>query len=211
MKHALLATLALLTIVDVACTPQAEEARSNSPVTLSNADSSAHRPDAPERDSSADATTHADVSDTSGGPELMQTVREATMQRQGEWYRVVIPYTYTNRTGDTVYLTNCNGDVSPSLQRRVGGAWEGWWYPVMNECLSPPVVIAPGAVYRDSLDVMIGEQDREVYDVLVESRALDVRLDWQQALTSFSARKYPFGPQLPIEQRVSNAFTLRLP
>jgi hypothetical protein len=201
MSRSSLACL-ILVLLSIGCAPQREETSSSGSDTLTAGDSMPRGIDPPTRDTSA--------IDTTAGPELMRTVGEVTMRREGEWYRAVIPYTYTNRTGDSVYLTNCNGDVSPSLQRRVDGKWTGWWYPVMNECLSPPVVIAPGAVYRDSLGIMLGRQDREVYEQLVAARSLEVRLDWQQALTSFSAEKYPFGPQLPLEQRVSNAFTLRI-
>src|SRR5688572_4121268 len=77
--------------------------------------------------------------------------QEIRIQKTDLGYAAEIPYTYTNRSGDSVYLVNCNGDVSPSIERLVGDQWQAVWQPATNACLSPPVVIANGASYSDTL------------------------------------------------------------
>jgi hypothetical protein len=150
----------------------------------------------------------------------------------GEFYSAAIPYAYTNRSGGPVSLVNCNGDVSPGLQRRgPGGAWEDAWAPAMSACLSAAVVVAEGATYRDTLRVLVGAQDGPFYDELASSEAArPYRLVWHRALRSFALDGPPrrvehpgrpgtggsavvvegpsFGPPLPLGDRVSNAFVL---
>ena len=41
----------------------------------------------------------------------------------------------------------------------------------MDACLSAPVVVAEGATYRDSVAVVVGEQDGAFYDELASSGA----------------------------------------
>lgn len=136
----------------------------------------------------------------------MRTTPSHMLREQSGGLDATIPYTYTNRTGDSVFLTNCNGDVSPSIQTRSGERWVDWWSPIMNECLSRPVIIAPGATYRDSLRFHISVQDGSIYQTLIKSRSQGTyRLVWPQALRSFDANRYPFGKRLPLAWRTSNA------
>jgi hypothetical protein len=142
----------------------------------------------------------------------MSTASVVTLRDDGRGYTATFPYTYTNRSGDSVYLVNCNGDVSPALQRRVGDRWEDWWIPATNGCLSPPVVIAPGGTYHDTAGVHISSQDGRFFTELTSAEpGTKYRLVWHQALASFDAKHTggSFGRALAIEHRVSNEFELR--
>jgi hypothetical protein len=141
----------------------------------------------------------------------MIVATEHELRRSGEGWAGTIPYRYTNRSGAPVYLVNCNGDVSPGMQRLVHGTWSDWWIPATNLCLSPAVVIPPAATYSDTLHVMIAPSDGIFLPELVAGGdTTRYRLIWHQALSSFDASARPFGPAVPIEHRASNAFVLTL-
>lgn len=156
-------------------------------------------------------TTDSGLGDADSGGRTMMTTSatEYVVRRTGVGFQVTIPYTYRNRTGAAVHLVNCGGNVSPSVERKVGDRFERWWDPVMPECLSRPIVIAPGAMYTDSLRMEILRQDGAPYTHLSSAPPGTYRLNWTQALSSFDADARPFGPSLPVEQRVSNPFVLR--
>jgi hypothetical protein len=147
-----------------------------------------------------------------GGPPIRTGRTAYALRRTAVGLEAVVPYAYTNRSGAPLYLVNCNGDVSPGLQRRVGAVWADAWLPETNACLSPPVVVPAGATYRDSLWVVVREHHG---DLLAALRAAGgggpYRLVWHRALASFDPDARPFGPQVPLEERVSNAFALTPP
>ena len=123
--------------------------------------------------------------------------------------RTEIPYSFENRTGDAVYLVNCNGDFALVLQRLEGDQWVTAWGPVLNDCLSPPIVIAEGEVWADTVHVwgaMAGTNSFPQFDVAEPAGIY--RILWIDALSSFQDH-LPFGPQIPEEYRISNRFFLR--
>lgn len=157
-------------------------------------------------DSSASAHTPAD------GSPMQTTATVYRLRSHPAGVAADIVYTYTNSSGAPVYLINCNGDVSPSFQRERDGKWENAWGPGTNACLSPPVVISAGDTYRDTLQMVVAEQDGEFYNEIISADSgRRYRLIWHQALSSFDDNARPFGPDLPIEQRVSNPFVLKKP
>lgn len=143
----------------------------------------------------------------------MRTARtDYSLHETMHGYESTIAYAFTNDFIDTVYVVNCNGDVSPALQRRTpSGEWEDWWIPPTLACLSPPLRIARGSSYSDSLRVVITPHDSAYFQHLRSSAMPDTfRLIWHQALVSYEDTHSSFGDQLPIEQRVSNPFVMRL-
>ena len=144
---------------------------------------------------------------------LMQTAStDFTLRADGPIHRLDIPYRYRNTTGATVYLVNCNGDVSPALDRLEDDRWVRAWSPEMNGCLSPPVVIHPGALYSDTLRFAAGLDGNPSYNQMAWVGESGVfRLNWEQALSSFDADTHPFGPKIEVAHRVSNPFTIRRP
>jgi hypothetical protein len=111
----------------------------------------------------------------------------------------------------TIYIVNCNGASSVTLQRRIGEEWVYAWVVAMNACLSPPIVVPPGGEHTASIylhehsgGVMYPERAR-----MIESGTY--RVLWTGVLTSFDADAPGFGPELPIEQRVSAPITIEVP
>jgi hypothetical protein len=145
------------------------------------------------------------------GDAPLQTDRlEYQLQRDGEGaLRVEIPFTYHNHTGKTVYLLNCNGDVSPSLQKWQGGEWVRAWSPIMLLCLSQPIQVAPDAVYEYTLHVFAaprGSNTLPQFEVPVVDGTY--RLVWHAPVHDYHSS--PSTP-LTLENRVSNNFRLRAP
>jgi hypothetical protein len=142
---------------------------------------------------------------------LIQT-ESLEYQFQPDWIglRVEIPYVFTNRTGRRVYLVNCNGAFALHLERENEGAWRSAWGPALEDCLSPPIVIRRNATFADTLRVWgapPGSNTRPQFDVNDPSGTY--RIVWDHALSSFQADRYPFGPQIPLDARISNRFTIR--
>ena len=82
------------------------------------------------------------------------------------------------------------------------GEWVWAWNPLLLLCLSPPIVIEPDEVYRTTLDV-VGIPPPDV--------STAYRIAWGTGLSSYDPDRYPFGELIPLEERVSNSFTLKLP
>ena len=135
---------------------------------------------------------------------LRYTLRAQSVGFDGE-----IGLTFTNRTGGTVYIVNCNESTAVSLEKRVAGQWETVWSPPIPLCLSKPITIAVGATYRTRIRIFGGYPGANSYpkfsttDIAGEYRAV-----WAQVLSSYQPDSLPFGARLPIDRRVSNRFIL---
>jgi hypothetical protein len=110
-----------------------------------------------------------------------------------------------------IYIVNCNGATGVTLQRKVGEEWVHSWVIMMNACLSPPIVVPPGGehtasifVHEHSGGVVYPDRAR-----MIESGTY--RVVWTGVLTAFDANARGFGPELPIEQRVSAPITIEVP
>ncbi|MDE2973468.1 MAG: hypothetical protein OXU64_01925 [Gemmatimonadota bacterium] len=127
------------------------------------------------------------------------------------WYRTEIPYSFTNRTGSKVYIPNCRGGFDIRLQVEEAGYW-AYWSPVLLACLSPPIVIEPDEVYEAILDVVGCTSGGSCAPRLTLPPAASTRyrIMWGDALSSYDDRADPFGELIPLEERVSNSFTLRI-
>lgn len=119
-----------------------------------------------------------------------------------------IPYTFTNRTGASVYLVNCNGSFGLLLERWEDGQWKTAWSPVMPDCLSPPIVIADGQTFPSTVHMWGAVPGTNHYPQLDGGNPGGTyRIVWINALSSFQDH-LPFGEQIAREYRVSNAFEL---
>ena len=110
----------------------------------------------------------------------------------------------------TLYILNCNGASGLTLQRRTGEAWVWSWVVGMNACMSPPIVVPPGGeqTARISLHDRAGAVPDPVGGKLMSGT---YRVVWTGVLTSFDPNVGGYGPELPIEQRVSAPITIEVP
>jgi hypothetical protein len=110
----------------------------------------------------------------------------------------------------TLYILNCNGASGLTLQRRSGEAWVYAWVIGMNACASPPIVVPPGGKHTDR--IYLHERAGAVPDP-VGGRLVSgtYRVVWTGVHTSFDANMHRYGPELPLEQRVSAPVAIQVP
>jgi hypothetical protein len=121
---------------------------------------------------------------------------------------VSIPYTFTNRTGGSVYLGNCRGSFALHLERAVGDVWQTAWSPILAACLSPPIVIAADEVWTGTLHVEGGTPDGNTWPRFdVTDPAGTYRLVWDAAVGWYKDDPSS-GVSLPLRERISNTFEL---
>ena len=127
-------------------------------------------------------------------------------------YATGIGFVFTNPRQAPVYVVNCGGNAPPGLEKFVDGQWISAWSAIVPLCLSPPIVIAAGQVYHGHLQLFAGYPANNVYPKFDTPQIPgEYRLVWYGVLTSYDDRVYPFGEPLPLEQRVSDPFTLTAP
>lgn len=109
--------------------------------------------------------------------------------------------------GQTLYILNCNGASGLTLQRKQGNEWVYGWVVAMNACLSPPIVVPPGGEHtsRIYLHDRAGAVPDPVGGKLTSGT---YRVVWTGVLTAFDSNVRGFGPELPLEQRVSAPITI---
>ena len=111
----------------------------------------------------------------------------------------------------TLYILNCNGASGVTLQRKDGHAWVYSWVIAMNACLSPPIVVPPGGEH--TAPIYLHERSGAVTDPAGGRmiRTGTYRVVWTGVLTAFDPNARGFGPELPLEQRVSGPITIQAP
>ncbi len=135
--------------------------------------------------------------------------RSYTLIPSNDGLATAIDYVFTNRTGGAVYIPNCNGAFPITLERKDGGEWREVWAPVLFACLSPPIVVEPGASFSDTLQVwgaLPGASTPMQFDR--EDPSGVYRMVWKDVVSSYDRDQYPFGTEIAKEYRVSNAFDL---
>lgn len=119
-----------------------------------------------------------------------------------------IPYTFVNRTGEPVYVANCNGAFNLRLDRWQGTHWTPAWGPVLPLCLSVPIVIGADEVVQDTVHFFAAPQGSNAYPQLKAPGVEGTyRLVWLAAVHDYD---HPTGgTDVPLSHRTSNPFTLR--
>ncbi len=131
----------------------------------------------------------------------------------GYTWDVAIPLRYTNNTGRTIYVPNCNRTIVTWLEKEDAGEWVFAWGGVTAACQSPVIVVEPAATYDDTLHVIAGQTGTNIGS---KFRVTDIdgiyRIVWVEVYSSYDPdARQPIGEKLPLHQRVSNRFRLRLP
>jgi hypothetical protein len=133
---------------------------------------------------------------------------EYSLRRDDPGWTTAIGFTY--RAGaDTVYIVNCNGAILMNLQKREVEGWRDEWHAEGNACLSPPIVISPGEVFRSEVLIWGTELDDPSYNSF-RTPEIDgeYRLVWSQPVHHYDPKLGSFGDTIPLAERLSNPFTL---
>ena len=107
----------------------------------------------------------------------------------------------------TLYIMNCNGATGVALQRKVGEEWVSAWAVAMAACLSPPIVVPPGKEHTATIELHESAAN-VVYPAGGMLESGTYRVVWSGVLTSFDPDVRGFGPELPLEERVSAPFRI---
>ncbi len=124
-------------------------------------------------------------------------------------WKTDIRVTWRNLSADTLYLVNCNGGTGLKLQKETGSSWSTFWTPVMLLCLSPPLRIAPGAIFADTVHIWGAEPGHNAAPEFPSRQVEGVfRLVWTEVVYHYTDRGSNFGDAVPLEFRYSNSFRL---
>jgi hypothetical protein len=161
------------------------------------------------------ACEHASPSAQPTEAELSADHRVFRWIRHPVGFTTEIPFSFHNRLADTVYVVNCRANLDMTLEARTSGGWQWFWWTEREDCLTPPIVIAPGTLYRDTLEVF-GAPPGSNMIPSVASLVLEgtYRLVWNGMVTNY--REYDpvtrtFGDTIPLSFRTSDPFTIRAP
>ena len=120
---------------------------------------------------------------------------------------ITIVSTLTAPDDQTLFIVNCNGAIATGLQVPAGDSWKDAWNGIINQCLSEPIILAPGESHDYSTIVRAGTGSwTDGDDSTIPNGTY--RLIWRGVLTSFDASSYPFGDPLPEDQRASPPITI---
>lgn len=119
-----------------------------------------------------------------------------------------IPYTFVNRTGEPVYVPNCNGAFNLRLDRWQGTRWVPAWGPILPLCLSAPIVIEAGEALQDTVHFFAAPEGSNAYPQL-KAPGIEgtYRLVWLAAVHDYDIPAG--GTEVPLRYRTSNSFPLR--
>ena len=149
------------------------------------------------------------VPEANTAPPIQTDAAEYILRANAQVLATEIPYRFENKTGNAVYLVNCNGAFDLYLERYTRGTWEVMWSPFRNLCLDLPIIIAAGEAFTDTLHVVAGYPDSNLLPQFQDDNPAGLyRIVWGAALSSYNEDNFPFGTDLPFEQRISNTFLL---
>lgn len=143
-----------------------------------------------------------------GGVLLRTDAPAYSIEETDRAFVVDIPFTFTNATGETVYVPNCRGMAPPILQKRVGDEWVLAYVPVVLACLSAPIVIERDHLYSGTLEVRAWKGDNVAPKFRIAELNGLYRLVWPGPVHDYDDAEPGFGERLPDEHRTSNPFTL---
>lgn len=94
--------------------------------------------------------------------------------------------------------------------------WNGEWVGVLGQilvaCEGAPLVIEPDEVHHNSLDIMacleVGNCGPRFK--VPPTSSTPYRIFWPEAYFSYTPDTYPHGKLIPLEERLSNTFTLQV-
>lgn len=124
-------------------------------------------------------------------------------------HQATIVSRFTAPRDTTVYILHCNGAIAWGLQRLDEGVWRDAWVATTNGCLSAPKVVRAGEAHVETLGV-VSRTDVPNPGSFIQHEVQPgtYRVVWYQVLTSFDLDARPFGPELGLEQRVSQPFEI---
>jgi hypothetical protein len=144
------------------------------------------------------------------GSALRTDATSYLLEPVGSGLSTQIGISFTNASTRRMYIVNCHGGLSTTLEKRVNGSWVPYWSPILLMCLSPPIIIEPGATLTRTINVWGAPPGTNAGPAWA---AADVEGTYRMVLGSvvwnYTTQGQSFGQPVPLEVRTSNQFTLR--
>jgi hypothetical protein len=141
-------------------------------------------------------------------PAIRTSANEYVLETTSIGWETQIQYTYANQSDGIYYLVNCNGAYGFHLEKWIEDRWVLAYFPVLPACLSPVIRISPGTVFSSSIPVFAGFPGNNwhpKFEIADPEGTYRIVLD---VLSSYDQNAYPFGTEVPRENRVSNEFRI---
>ncbi len=158
-----------------------------------------------ERDPGSDT-----AGDPGGGAPITTDADSYTLAPPSGPATLSIVATYTNDTDQVVFIEPCGGGAPFSLQKQVDGQWQLAYSPICPMILVPPLEIAAGESYTDTLEIREPREANVAPSFSVAPIAGTYRLVYSIYGTwTGDTPGAGLGEQLSEERRVSNEFEVR--
>src|SRR5690349_19559586 len=125
---------------------------------------------------------------------------------------LTIRMTYTNNTGQRVYIPSCQGPQPPRLQKQVGDSWVVAFAPNILACESAPVQVNPGDSYPYTFSILAGMPGTSYVPRFAVSEIPGTyRILWEIVTDVVGNPSRPVATRnpLPVDEEISNTFQLR--
>jgi hypothetical protein len=135
--------------------------------------------------------------------EAFTTGRAEYVARQdAEQWLIDVDYSFTNTTELTLFVPVCQQPHPPTLEKLEDGAWVTAYSPAVLLCWEPPMEIAPGSQFTDTLRVHAGLPGSNLYPQLEVSEVSGTyRLVWNVLRSNQAGAA--------AERLTSSTFTIR--
>jgi hypothetical protein len=144
------------------------------------------------------------------GSALQTDGERYVLEPAGGGLQTVIGMSFTNPSDQPMYIVNCQGGLNTPLEKRVDGRWVPYWSPVLLLCLSPPIVVEPGATLTRSLTIWGALPGNNAHPAWASADVEGTyRMRLEGLVWNYRTTGQEFGAPVPAEARISNEFTLR--
>src|SRR5689334_12716142 len=145
------------------------------------------------------------------GPAIQTDRTSYVVRDSGGLSSLTIQMTYTNNTGQRVYIPTCRGPQPPRLQKKVGDSWVMAYTPNVLGCEGAPIVVAPGESYPYTFRVLAGMPGSSFVPRFAVSEVPGTyRVLWEIVTEVVGNPNRPEATRnpLPVDQMISNSFQL---
>jgi hypothetical protein len=127
--------------------------------------------------------------------------------------QAAIPFVLTNHVVETLYIRHCRRQTRLTLEMLQPDGWMAVWSPDVRMCASPPILIAPGERYADTVRIIgFYPSSRAGPQFRTEQLSGVYRIVWHSIYADTATiGAWPRPHPIPLRQRMSNRFTLIAP
>ena len=121
-----------------------------------------------------------------------------------------VPVTFSNTTAADIFVVNCQGDVTVSLEKLTAGTWIAVWSGIPRLCLSDPMVVPSGGRWQHTVQIHGSLPPSTTGPAFATADLVGTfRLRLGRFVSSYKLQPPEPGPALPDSMTVSNAFVIQ--